>query len=666
MTDSRRSNAWRIAIVVLVGGGAVAATGFAVGRRWPIERLERFMNRQAPPLNGWTDFTTTDLPRYELARAVIGDTLFIFGGFWTADPKATARVDALDLMTGNWSRRNDMPVAITHANAVVVRDTVWIVGGFEGDHPGPTTARVWRWDRHRDRWSEGPPLPAPRGGGALVAAGDTLHYFGGWLPDRNSDSPDHWALTIGDSAWQSRAPLPEPRGHLSGASLGGKVYAIGGNEGHDPAPVDVRRVDRYDPATDTWSPVTPLPFSASHTEPSTIVYEGRIIVAGGRSLSDGKSNNDAMLSFDPTTERWSHIGSLPVPFLGGVIVALRKSLIAGLGATHGNAPDNHQFWRAPMHDTWFRADSLPVALGEVSGGIIDDVLYLVGDGSPFTLMYDPAAGAWRGVRSAATRSVRGHHHAAEVLGGRLWLFGGLGGRDAPGLVQVYDPQARRWFIGPPMPFAAGSSSSAVIGGRAYVVGGIVRDTTTAEGAVFDPVSGRWSSIAPMPRARNHAASATDGARLFVFGGRGAGSGAGNVVANGFDDVQIYDPATNRWAVSDGSPGSPASLPQARGGTGKAVYLNGEFWVIGGETLDGSGATGDDTYARVDVYDPRTNRWRSGPPLLVPRHGIYPVTYEGRIIVAGGGASAGHAVSNVVEVLWPQIPSNANNSFGVAQ
>lgn len=169
-------------------------------------------------------------------------TSALIGGWWTSDPKATTRVDALNLTTGAWQRRHDMPAAFTHANAAVVRDTVWFAGGFEGDDPSPATARVWRWDPRNDVWSSGPPLPEPRGGGALVALGETLHYFGGFLPDRNTDSSDHWRLAIGDTSWQRRAPLPNPRGHLSGVVLDGWIYAISGNAGHDPVP----RRDRLD------------------------------------------------------------------------------------------------------------------------------------------------------------------------------------------------------------------------------------------------------------------------------------------------------------------------------------------------------------------------------------------------------------------------------------
>jgi N-acetylneuraminic acid mutarotase len=198
----------------------------------------------------------------------------------------------------------------------------------------------------------------------------------------------------------------------------------------------------------------------------------------------------------------------------------------------------------------------------------------------------------------------------------------------------------------------GSASTAVIGRTLYLAGGIVADTTTTRAAALDLDTWTWRDLPDMPRGRNHAAAATDGERLYIFGGRGAGSGDGNVVANGFDDVQIYDPATDSWTVSDGSPGAPPPLPQARGGMGKAVYLDGEFWILGGETLDGPGASELGTYGRVDIFDPTSSSWRSGPSLGVPRHGLFPVVHAGRIYVAGGGTQAGFSHSAVMEVIWP--------------
>ncbi|MEZ5317124.1 MAG: kelch repeat-containing protein [Vicinamibacterales bacterium] len=651
MPRSRSRTALLILLAAACLGGIGAAGGFVIGRRWPIDSLDRFLASLGPqPTPVWREFARTDLPRYEAAKVVQDGTLYIAGGFWTSDPKATARVDALDLASGAWRRMKDMPVALTHAPPAEIDGIVWLAGGFEGDHPGPATARVWRWDPRRDEWSEGPSLPAARGSGALVALDRTLHYFGGFLPDRNTDSADHWILEPGAAAWVSRAPMPHPRGHLEGIVLDGRIYAISGNSGHDPVPVDVPFVDRYDPATDTWTAVPPPPFPLSHDEESTFVYDGRIVMVGGRALTEGRWNQDEVISFNPATGRWTHLNRIPIPLLGAIAFPLDDTIVAGLGATHGNNPNNPLLWQAALRETWHPADPIPEPIGEVAGGVVDGALYLVGEGTYKTWRLDLATGRWDD--RPAFRPAAGHHQAAEVIDGRLWLFGGLGG-GAEGLVQIYEPVSREWTLGPAMPFAAGSSASAVIDGAVYVAGGIVGDHTTAEAARLDLTTLAWTPIAPMPRPRNHAASATDGERLYVFGGRGPGSGDANVVANGYDDVQIYDPRTDAWTVSDGSAGAPAPLPQARGGMGKAVWMNGEFWVMGGETIDGAGATPDHVYDRVDIYDPRTNTWRAGPPLRTARHGIFPVAYEGQIIVAGGGVRSANSQSMVTEQIWPK-------------
>ncbi|MEO5799590.1 MAG: kelch repeat-containing protein [Gemmatimonadales bacterium] len=647
---------FRRGLLVLAGIGVVlllgSAGGFVVGRRWPLARLERLRVKLfGKPPEGWSVAARTDLDRYEVMRLLHGSSLFLFSGFVTDDQKVTSRVEALDLLNGVWSRKRDMPQTLTHASPVVIRDTAWFVGGFEGNHPGPATTRVWRYAINDDAWSNGPPLPAARGGGALVAVGDTLHYFGGWLPDRNTDSPDHWTLVIGDSAWHASAPLPLPRGHLAGGLLSGSIYAIGGVLGHDPVPIDVAAVHRFDLVTQQWDTAASLPFPMSHSEPATVLYDGRLIVAGGRSRGGGRENLDDILAYDPALGRWLHVGRMPKPFLGGIAATIGDTFYAGLGASRGADPDNPLIWRTTLRNRWRKGDSLLAPMGEVAGGIIDGRLYLVGEGERSTAVYDIAAGRWR-PDAAEERPAAGNHHAAEVVNGKLYLLGGLG-RDAEGRVQIYDPVSNRWSLGPPMPFAAGSSSSALIDGRLYVAGGIVGHATTASAAVLDIASGTWSTIKSMPRPRNHAASGTDGKRFFVFGGRGPGSGDSNVVANGFNDVQIYDPESGTWSVSDGSPEAPQPLPQARGGTGKAAWLDGEFWIMGGETLSGAGATKQGTYARVDIYDPARNQWRVGAALPTPRHGIFPLSYGGMIFVAGGGTMAAGSESNVLEILWPR-------------
>src|SRR5260370_25293738 len=148
----------------------------------------------------------------------------------------------------------------------------------------------------------------------------------------------------------------------------------------------------------------------------------------------------------------------------------------------------------------------------------------------------------------------------------------------------------------------------------------------------------------MAQGRNPTGGAPDGSLLFVLGGR---TGA-NVVANGFDTVQVYDPVADAWTSTESGSGL-APLPGARGGMGKAVFWGGEFYILGGETLNGSLATPPNVYNRVDIYNPTTNTWRLGPVLPTGRHGIFPLFQSGRIYVAAGGVQAGGSQSAVLAV-----------------
>jgi N-acetylneuraminic acid mutarotase len=642
--------------IFLAGFGLMAALGigFLAGRRLDAGLIARLSGAPAPPrrLDAWTQLHDAPITRYEAGTAAIDNRIWIFGGFDNERIQASAEVWVYDPEPQTWTRLGDLPSAVTHINAALLGDTVWFAGGFVGDHPGPATDQVWRYEWRRDRWTPGPPLPARRGGGGLAAVHGKLHYFGGFGEDRVASRADHWILDPADSVaggrWVAAAPLPKPRGHLGVAIVGDQIYAIGGCDVHDPVPLDVPWVHRYDPASDSWTEVAPLPFPRSHFEQSTLVRNGRILVLGGRSLPIGHGTIDDVIEYDPVADRWLAGPPLPMSLHSPFAALIGERMFVGLGGTKASVPNNVEVWSQRTDMPWSPAPPPPAALGEVSAAAIGSRFYLVGDGEPWTLGLDLGTGRWDPVEQHAIRPAVGTHHAAEVWNGQLYLFGGID-RGA-GLVQIYDPATDRWRYGPSMPFTVGSSASALIGSQIYLAGGIGERGTTSEAMRFDPATEIWTPIAPMPLPRNHAAAATDGRRFFVFGGRGPGSGDHNMVANGFDEVQIYDPTTDAWVASGQSDSAPARLPQARGGMGKAVYDGREFWVFGGETLDGPGANRSGVYSRVDIYDPVTNRWRSGPPMPTARHGVFPVLVGDRILVVGGGTRAGQSASVAAEAL----------------
>ena len=299
---------------------------------------------------------------------------------------------------------------------------------------------------------------------------------------------------------------------------------------------------------------------------------------------------------------------------------------------------------------WRADDSLPTAIEEVSAAAIDGQLYVVGAGSAQTLAYDLLAGGW--TSGLATRALAGGHGSCEVVDGKLYLFGGLGG--AAGKVQIYDPVLDQWSPGADMPWAGWGVATCVIDGAVFAAGGLAGGQTVAYAARYDPGLDLWTAIASMPNATkvNHAAAGSDGASFFVFGGR-AGDGS---PTPGETFLQIYDPLFDSWETSEDLGSSLSPMPAPRGGTGRAVFDGGEFYVFGGETSDADSdgdATPDKVFPQVQVYDPLANSWRSEASMSTPRHGLSPVLFQGRIFLAGGATENGSAPSPVMDVFSRQ-------------
>ncbi|MCP3920271.1 MAG: hypothetical protein GY711_32495 [bacterium] len=293
--------------------------------------------------------------------------------------------------------------------------------------------------------------------------------------------------------------------------------------------------------------------------------------------------------------------------------------------------------RGNLMGTWTTASDMPISLGEVACGIIAGSMFVFGEGSSATLMYNIANDNW--FTGLAPRPFTGNHHACEVVGGRLYLFGGLGG--GAGRVQIYDRPTNNWTVGASMPWNGGSCSSATIGGKVYVAGGIVGGGTVSNLSVYDPATNTWDAngpLTPMPVGVNHAAAATDGRKLYIFGGRQGG----NFPQPGFDDVQVYDPVTDTWDASVMAGSQLPAMPAGRGGTGHAVHYFGLFYVMGGESSN-------QVFDEVQVYDPVARTWRTDTDMITARHGVFPIRHRYDILVAGGGTNAGSSSSRKVEI-----------------
>jgi N-acetylneuraminic acid mutarotase len=339
-------------LTVTVGDGALDLAFYGVVGKAIVSGIEVFQGEAAAvlPASGWQAAAPVPITLFEAQAAAVADKLYVFGGFHNGTVQATPAVYAYDPVTNVWTPRANMPVAVTHAGVAVDGASVWVVGGLLGDYRDGSnlpTRDAWRYDTVTDTWAAAQSLPAASGAGGLAIVGREMHYFGGFAPDGQRDSSQHHVLDLDalDPAtkWRSAASMPTARNHFGTAVVGGKIYAIGGQHGRDETNRNLRDVHLYDPATDRWSSGPRLPKPMSHFHNSTVVQNGRILIAGG--VTNGRFPLSDVFEYDPATSQWTAAAPMPAPRKAPLALIAAGRLYVLTGSPGDNFPQN---------DVWYR------------------------------------------------------------------------------------------------------------------------------------------------------------------------------------------------------------------------------------------------------------------------------------------------------------------------
>jgi N-acetylneuraminic acid mutarotase len=230
---------------------------------------------------------------------------------------------------------------------------------------------------------------------------------------------------------------------------------------------------------------------------------------------------------------------------------------------------------------WVPLAPLPQPLNHHAVAVIDSTLYVTGGSSGRTLTlggalptlyaYDVATDRW--TRKADMPAPRWGHGAA-VVGGKLYVVGGIGGNE-DGPVLEYDPQSDHWARRAALPTPRDHLSVLTVGNKLYAIGGRRQGENVAAVEVYDPATDRWAAAAPLPTPRSGMAVGFVGGRIAAIGGEDMRFFPGQV----FPVHERYDPETDRWAAGP-------QPPTPRHGAAAAVVDN-MLYVIGGATRHGA-------------------------------------------------------------------------------
>ena len=271
------------------------------------------------------------------------------------------------------------------------------------------------------------------------------------------------------AAWTSQAPMPTARWDAAAATVGGLIHVIGGF---------IPNVhEAFDPATQTWTTLAPMPTRRGMNGVNGAVVGGRIYVIGGNASGFCTSRVEI---YTPASNSWTSGRPMPTARCHLAVVAVGE-LIYAIGGT------------------------------ETSGSIQYRTVEI----------YNPATNSWTTGSSMPTGRTS---MAAGVIKGRIYI---AGGHNFLNVVEEYDPATDFWTVKPPMSRGRYGAASAVVNGKLYVAGGN-DGSWTASVEVFDPVANAWSSGPALTSPRGHLVSASFGGSIYLFGGLDGGSALSTV------------------------------------------------------------------------------------------------------------------------------------------
>lgn len=188
-------------------------------------------------------------------------------------------------------------------------------------------------------WQMRAPMEVPRccHSSATLPSGDLL-VTGGYINCAYSRSVA--CYNVDSDSWSEKAPMETPRGWHCSAALGGKVYVVGGSQlGPGGERVDVLSVEVFSPEGSGWSRAAPLLLGVSTAGLSPLA--DKLYLLGGWNEAE-KRYKAAVQKYDPATDSWSAAEDLPEPTVGVSCCTLT------LPPRH--APRRQQHRNTPAHE----------------------------------------------------------------------------------------------------------------------------------------------------------------------------------------------------------------------------------------------------------------------------------------------------------------------------
>lgn len=255
----------------------------------------------------WNQLPNSPTAFGRTAHGAIGEYVYVF-----CSQNATSMALAYHIPTNTWVNSTPPNAPNFNTGFCVANGELYKLSGTTGAEKfTPTSGGAGTWTN----FTVAPSVLMNAQNSMVWDKGDYIYAYSS---STSSPYPSYfYRMNLTTQVWEQRTSSLYPRRYAGMAYLDGYIYLIGGLKS-DASAENV--CQRYDPVSNTWSEIAPLPENVNFTKWSVDTDGRYVFLIGSGGGFSGYTVSTTFYYYDPLTNTWSVESSLPV--LRGLPVGL--------------------------------------------------------------------------------------------------------------------------------------------------------------------------------------------------------------------------------------------------------------------------------------------------------------------------------------------------------
>ncbi len=212
---------------IFVFGGWNGPVDFAL-RKYPVN-----VEAYNPRTDTWVQKQDMPVPRVDFGIGVVDGKIYLIGGSMRANREEIDRVDVYNPATDTWAKGREMPTPRSNLSVAVVGNHIYAIGGLAGwprVNFGLTV--IEEYDTTSRQWREKGDMLDTRDWFKTVVVRDSIYIIGGSIWKGVGFAREYLAsVNVYDpqrDSWNDIPAMPMPLTPQGAAVVNGRVYVLGG------------------------------------------------------------------------------------------------------------------------------------------------------------------------------------------------------------------------------------------------------------------------------------------------------------------------------------------------------------------------------------------------------------------------------------------------------